>query len=65
MGRRGGHLEVTLAAQNERENAIAGIEELAEVIATKLGARQSPPVIECIDIGIVADGVGDELLGNL
>ena len=62
---RGGHIEVALAVQDERENAIPQIEELAEVIATELCARQLPPVIEGIDVRIAADSVGEAFLAPI
>ena len=55
----------SLAAQDERENAIVRIEELAEVVATELGSRQLPPVIEGIDVRIAADSVGNAFLTSI
>jgi hypothetical protein len=37
------------------------VEELAEVVAAELGARQFPPVVERIDVGVAAHGVGHGL----
>ncbi len=60
-----GHFEVVRVVQDECKDTVARIEELAEVVTAKLGARQLRPVIECIDIRIAADGVGDELLAPI
>lgn len=62
---RGGYFQITLTALDKRKNAILRVEELTEIIATKFGVRQLPPVIECIDIGVAADRVGDVLLATI
>lgn len=65
MCRRGRHFEIVRALEDERKDTFARMEELAEVIATELGTRQLPPVVERIDIRIAAHGVGDEFLAPI
>src|SRR5690606_39580047 len=60
-----GHVEVVLAAQDARKHALLRIEELAEVVATELGTRQFPPVVEGIDIRVATGGIGDGLLATI
>jgi hypothetical protein len=61
MGCRGGYFQITFTAKDKRKNAIPRVEELTKIIATKFGMRQFSAVIECIDIGVAADRVGDVL----
>lgn len=59
---RGRQQQVIGAVQDAREHLLVRIEELAEVVAAQLDARQFPPVIERIDIRVAANRVRNQLL---
>lgn len=60
--RRGRQFKIVFTVEDAGEDSIVRIKKLPEVIPAKLGAGEFPPVIEWIDVGIAANGVGQQFL---